>query len=274
MQFIGQEENLKIINTWKYLPNFIIIQGDAHTGKTYLTLQICKLFKLHYVEIGNTAKEVRNLIDVMKLNSNTLYHFKNFETASLEAKNALLKITEEPIPGNYIVITGGPQIKTLQSRARIILMAPYSEADMCQYMEPIYPNPKLQLRLIHAGINTPAKVYYYKEYAHIESLLNFAYEVFNKITYLSPEYIISMLSRFEDKYDEGIDACMLFLIMLINIIEDNIKTKGYYSYEPILNILLMGKKLLSKEDTLRRKMLLFRIFYNIYELGVIQNEKP
>lgn len=274
MQLIGQEDNLKIINGWKTLPNFVIIQGDPHTGKTYLTLQICRIFKLHYVEVGNSVKEVRNLIDVMKPDSNTLYHFKNFESASLEAKNALLKVTEEPILGNYIIITGGPQIKTLQSRARKILMSPYSEEDMHLYMKSIYPDEELQSKLINAGINTPAKVYYYKQYEHIEPLLNFTYDVFEKITYISPEYIISMLSRFEDRYDEGIDACMLFLTMLINLIENSIKIKRYYSYNDILNILLQGKKTLSKETTLRRKMMLFKIFYKISKLGVGISEKP
>ena len=42
MQFVGQEANLKIIDKWSKLPNFIIIQGDEHTGKTYLTKYICE----------------------------------------------------------------------------------------------------------------------------------------------------------------------------------------------------------------------------------------
>ena len=50
MYIIGQHENLESINKWKDLPNFLIIQGDRHMGKSYLTLYLCEKFKLHYVK--------------------------------------------------------------------------------------------------------------------------------------------------------------------------------------------------------------------------------
>ena len=34
MQIIGQEANLALIDKWKEMPPFVIIQGDEHTGKT------------------------------------------------------------------------------------------------------------------------------------------------------------------------------------------------------------------------------------------------
>lgn len=148
MQLVGQKDNLDIINTWKTMPPFTIIQGDEHTGKTYFTLYLCKHFNLHYNLISNKVDEVRSLIKTMKPNSNGLYHFDNFNTASLAAKNALLKITEEPIPGNYIVITGGPQLKTLESRARRILMAPYSETEIKDYLNPYFPDEAIKNALI------------------------------------------------------------------------------------------------------------------------------
>lgn len=268
MQLIGQVNNLDMINRWDKLPNFVIIQGDEHTGKKYMVTYLCNKFKLHYVPIKNSVKEVRSLIDIMVPDSNTVYHFKNFDKASIQAKNALLKITEEPVPGNYIVITGGPQIKTLESRARRILMEPYTLSEMKSYMRPFFPEESDQVKLYNAGINTPAKVNFYKKYEHIQQLLDYAYEVFGKLTYLSPNTYIPMLKMFEDKYDnDKTDACLLFINMLINIIESNIKDKHYYSYKPMLSVLLNGKKALLREPTLRRKMLLFRMFYTISMKG-------
>ena len=53
--------------------------------------------------------------------------------------------------------------------------------------------------------------------------------------------------------------------MLINILENKVKNKRYYSYSRILTILLNGKKELIRQPTLKRKMLLYKIFYEIYQ---------
>lgn len=273
MQLIGQKHNLEIIDKWEELPQFLIIQGGPNTGKKYLTLYLCKKFGLRYSPMKNSVKNVRQLVEYMSPDKNEVYHFDNFDDASIAAKNSLLKITEEPIPGNYIVITGGPQIKTLESRAKRIIMEPYSIDEMDSYMSNIWKDKNLKHNLFICGINTPAKVQIYKKYEPIEKLLNYVCDVFEHITYISPDYIISMLQMFEDRYDkvtEGnepkIDAVMLFLNMLINMIKYNIEDKQFYSYYKILDILLDAKKKLQNEHTLRRKMLLFTTFYKIQQL--------
>lgn len=265
MQFIGQKENMEMINKWTSLPNFLIIQGDQHMGKRYLTIWLAEKFNLSYRELNKSVGSIRDTIAKLRSNDNILYHLDNFESASLAAKNALLKVTEEPIKGNYFVITGGPQIKTLESRARRIIMSPYTREELSIFLDKYYPDKQLQNRLIIAGINSPAKILYYKDYEALEPLVNYAHDIFTKITYITPESILKLLPRFENRYDNKIDATMLFLTMLINIIEYNIKEKGYHSYMNILKILLKGKKELSVQPTLKRKMLLFDIFYNIYK---------
>lgn len=79
-----------------------------------------------------------------------------------------------------------------------------------------------------------------------------------------------MLRRFETRYNEGIDPCLLFLSMLINIIETDLKQKQFYSYYNILDTLMTAKQSLEREPTLNRKFLLYKTFYNIYLLGVIK----
>ena len=266
MQLVGQENNIDIINKWSTMPNFVIIQGENHSGREFMTLYFCNKFKLHYVPVKNSVKEVRALINVMSPNSNTVYHFKNFDTATLQAKNALLKVTEEPVPGNYIVITGGPQLPTLESRARRIIMEPYKLEDMVKYMDPYFSKDVNKEQLYIAGINTPAKVEYYKKYEKLQNLLTYTLDVFNKITYITPNDFIAMLGNFENRYDaDKTDACLLFINMLIKLTEHKIQTNHYYSYRYILDCLLDGKKQLLRENTLNRKLLIFRIFYNIYK---------
>lgn len=274
MQLIGQKNNLNIIDTWKDFPSFLIIQGAPHTGKKYFLLYLCKKFGLKYSSVKNAVKNVRQILQYMSPNSNMVFHLDDFDNASLAAKNSLLKITEEPMPGNYIAITGGPQIKTLQSRAKRIVMEPYTLQEMQTYMSSIWNDSTLTQNLYIAGLNTPAKVQMYKDYEALTGLLNYTQEIFNHITYISKENIISMLGRFEDRYDRikdddgkaRIDACMLFLDMLINTIQYNIHQKKLYSYFDILDILLNAKMQLQKEPTLRRKMLLFKTFAEIEQL--------
>lgn len=263
MQLIGQNENLDIINKWKTLPQFIIISGDEHTGKTHLITYLCSKFNLHYIKMKNGVGDVRKLIDIMEPNSETVYHFKNFDQASIQAKNALLKITEEPIPGNYIIITGSSQLKTLESRARRIHMNPYSKEEVIKFMANYFVSDNLMNQLYCCGVNTPAKVIQYKDYENLQALADFTFEVFQKITYISIDDIIVLLGKFDSRY-EGTDACLLFITMLINLIEYNLKQKRLYSYYNILEILIEGKRSLVKEPTLNRKFLLYRMFYNIY----------
>ena len=266
MQLIGQKNNINLINSWTKLPNFTIIQGDKNTGKHYLVLYLCEKFNMHYVKVNNTVKDVRNLINVMEPNSNTIYHLDNFDEASLQAKNALLKITEEPVPGNYIVITGGPQIKTLESRARRILMEPFTYNDLLSCFKSNIPDIDAY-KLFKVGINTPAKIEYYKKYDQLNEVLNLAINTFEKITYITPDTIIPILKEFDDRYDKGIiDKCLLYLDMLISLIENYILNTPYNSYLPILNIIMEYKNKLIKENTLRRKMLIFSMLYEIYIL--------
>lgn len=267
MQFIGQKANLDIISKWDKLPNFTIIQGDKHTGKSYLALYLCNLFGLKYVKISNGVDEIRNLINSMTEGANIVYHLKDFDTASVQAKNALLKITEETPAGNYIIVTGNKQIPTLESRARKIVMNSYTKEEMFDFLSKYYMDniiPKLYM----AGLNTPSKVIYYKGYENIEPLLDYAYNIYNHISALSIDVIVYMTHKFESRY-EGIDPSVLFLDMLISIINYNTKNNlNYkYSFSNVLNILVDSKEILEKEPTLNRKMFLFQTFYEIYSLG-------
>lgn len=264
MQIVGQKSNLELINSWSEMPNFIIIKGDRNTGKTTLALAMCEKFNMHYVKMKNGVNDVRELIKLMAPNSNTVYHFKDFDKASIQAKNALLKITEETPVGNTIIITGSTQIRTLESRARKLVMGAYSLEEMRPYMQKYIQAFDTQQKLYYAGINTPSKVEKYCKYEQLEQLLNFAYQVFNKITMLEDMDCISIMSSFQSKKEKDeIDTVLLFLSMLIHIIETNILNKQQYDFYKILNVLISAKESIEKDYTLNKKFILFRTFYTL-----------
>lgn len=264
MQLVGQKQIMDIVDKWEELPNFLIIQGPRHYGKTYLLIYLCKKYGLHYVKMKNNVSDVRELITLMRKDSNTLYHFKDFDSASLQAKNALLKITEEPKQGNYIAITGNTQIKTLESRAKKLIMAPYIEQDMVEYMKKYYSDLEDEQRkkLYLSSIDTPAKVEYYSKCDQLYEIQTFAEQVFEKLTYINALDCMTIYNKFLSKY-ESVDNVILFLNMLIKIIENNILEKQVYHYYEILNILIDAKEKLERDRTLNRKFMIYRVFYQI-----------
>lgn len=267
MQLIGQTKNLEIIDKWNKLPNFIIIQGDRHMGKTYLTKYICNKFGISYVAMNNSIKNVRGLINDMTAGANVAYHFKDFDKASIQAKNALLKISEETPKDNTIIITGSRQIRTLESRARKLVMSAYTKEEMLTYISKYFLSEKA-FDYFKAGFNSPPKVLLYKEYEGLDELLNYAYNIFNQLPVINIDIIISMLGQFENKY-EKLDAVILFLDMLINIINYKSKYELDYSYsfQNVLDNLIECKEMLMSDPTLNRKFALYKTFYNILLLG-------
>lgn len=263
MQFIGQTRNLEIIDKWEKLPNFIIIQGDRHTGKTYLAKYICNKFNISYVAMKNGISDIRGLLETMSVGANVAYHFKDFDKASLQAKNALLKVAEETPAGNTIIITGNKQIPTLESRARKLVMSSYTKEEMLTYIAKYYTEDKV-FDYYKAGFNTPAKVLMYKEYADIDDVLNYAYNIFDHLPVMSIDMVVYLTHRFESRYDK-LDVSILFLDMLINII--NYKSKyelNYgYSFQNVLDNLIECKEAIMKDPTLNRKFMLYKAFYNV-----------
>lgn len=266
MQIIGQKHNLELIEKWKELPQFIIITGEDHIGKTYFTQYLCKKYGLHYHKMSNDIKSVKNLVSEMSPNSKTLYHFKDFNSASIQSKNALLKITEEPIPGNYIVITGSNTLSTLESRGRKIILNPYSLEEFIEYSKTYIDDVDYIENLYMCGINTPAKLFLYKDVEDLKDLLELVNQIFTKLTYIGLNDIFKIIQMFDYKYDKELDKCLLFLNMLISYIEFNLCIKQLYSYKSILAILMSAKYDLIKTPSLNRKMLLYDTFYQIFNL--------
>ena len=264
MQVVGQKTIMSIIDRWEDIPNFIIIQGDSNTGKTYLAQYISQKFNMTYMQLDNGIKTIRDLLSIMTKGANMVYHFKNFDKASIQAKNALLKVTEETPEGNTIIITGKKQISTLESRARKLVLESYSEYDIVEFAKP-YFTEKLLKDYYMVGIDTPSKVLMYKDYKNIDDLLKYVLEIYNKLSYMGMDTVIDMISKFSSRYGDGLDVCILFLDMLVNII--NAKSKEYsgykYSYQNVLDYIIDCRETLLRDNTLNRKMLLYKTFYAI-----------
>lgn len=272
MQLIGQQNNLNLISTWKSFPNFLIIKGERHSGKKYLISYLCEnQFKLKFdCELLNKAgvQDIREFVKNMVPNANIVFYIDNFEKASIESKNALLKITEETPPGNYIVISDQNPLETLESRAVIINMEPYKLTDLLELYIEKFPEIDPE-KLFNAGINTPAKIIYYTKISQLGDLLDLTYKICDKITYLDILDILpifNIVSTYYEKTQE--DLCLLFLDMLINLIETKIRNNLKHSYLDILKIIVEIKNQLVAQSALNRRLLLIKMTYRLNQLQV------
>lgn len=136
---IGQETLIQSIKTTitegKY-PRFSIFIGDKGSGRQTIiknmlnslgNLQIC----------GIEVDSVRDTIEqAYKVVSPMVYVFPNADTMSVAARNALLKVTEEPPNNAYFVMTllnAENTLPTIRSRAFLYYMDSYTKEQIVKY---------------------------------------------------------------------------------------------------------------------------------------------
>ena len=130
---IGQQNNIKTLIKWrcnKSVPRFIIIAGDEGSGRLTFAKAILKTINAKGVIMGNSISDVRDTIEqAYYITQPTCYIFRNADDMKNEAKNALLKVVEEPPNNAYFIMTVhniDNMLGTIRSRGTVIKMEPYS----------------------------------------------------------------------------------------------------------------------------------------------------
>lgn len=135
-KIVGQK---KIINwvdnlTVDSFPHFIVLIGAKGSGKRTIAKYIADKLSAVYVECDIKVDAVRNAITLAStVETPIVYCFANSDTMRAEAKNAMLKITEEPPKNAYFVLTvidESTLLETIKSRATVIRLEPYTAEDM------------------------------------------------------------------------------------------------------------------------------------------------
>lgn len=136
---IGQlstQEGLKRIVNY---PRFTIITGIQGSGKKTLARLIGKQLNAHIIIAGTKVDEIREIINLSyKQTEPTVYILPDTDKMSIAAKNALLKVTEEPPTKSYFIMTLidiNNTLETLKSRGTVIPMEAYSPEDITSYWE-------------------------------------------------------------------------------------------------------------------------------------------
>lgn len=121
----------------KTFPQSVVLVGQPGSGRKTLIKYICK--KLGSVEAtyGIGIDAIRQMIiESYKVATPMVYVLPDADKMSQAAKNALLKITEEPPQRAYFIITVSDVnslLATIRSRAYIFYMDPYNSNEIFSY---------------------------------------------------------------------------------------------------------------------------------------------
>lgn len=137
---IGQEKLLSKIDklTLSSFPRFTLIVGPKGSGKKLVCREIANKLKCPLVPIGVSVEEIREVIVNSYRNTEPIvYVIPDTDKMSVAAKNALLKITEEPPQKAYFILTVtdlSNMLKTLISRACVLKMDNYTNNELREYL--------------------------------------------------------------------------------------------------------------------------------------------
>ena len=146
-------------------PRFSIFVGPKGSGKrTFVHEVVIKgITDGLYEECGIKVDEIRELItDAYKIHSTAVYFIPDADNMSLAAKNALLKVTEEPPNNAYFIMTLEDEnntLETIKSRATIFHMDRYTPNEIEEYFKQKYGVVwDREIPIIRSLCETPSEV--------------------------------------------------------------------------------------------------------------------
>ena len=214
---IGQVNNLATIQSWvegNSVPRFIIISGSKGSGRYTLTRELSKRMGAYLVECELSVDAVREAVkNCYRCAGVTVYLFRNADKMSTAAKNALLKITEEPPRQAHFVVTvqnSENMLETLRSRGTSLSMEPYDKADLDTFYYQHEQAFDLEVRDL---ADTPGMMLELAE-AGCHDLVDFANMVIDNIGLVTGVNAFKIGNRIKVKEDgEGWDPNLFFPVL-------------------------------------------------------------
>lgn len=243
---VGQKNILEWIdkNIEKF-PGFIVIVAPRGCGKRLLASYIANKMKATYVRCGVKVDEVRNIIDsAYATKDKILYCMEDADTMRAEAKNAMLKVTEEPPKNAYFCMTvedDSSLLDTIKSRANVIHLEPYTESELQEYATK-YDGKIAQL----SAATSPYEVDMLYRYG--EDFVNYVNLVIDNIAEVQPANAFKSggklaLKNEEDKYDLKLFFGLFMNLCTERIIQNPLKyargiqvTSAYYNKVNMLGV--------------------------------------
>ena len=140
MKIIGQKKLLTDIDNLilnNNFPRYSIICGVEGSGKKLISAYIANRLNATLAPCDLSVNSVREVIDLSYTQTSpTVYMWANANGMSINAKNAVLKVTEEPPQNAYFIMTTdniNGLLGTLISRGTVFNINPYSVNELEDY---------------------------------------------------------------------------------------------------------------------------------------------
>lgn len=144
MYVCGQKKLIAKINdliSESSFPAFSIIIGGTGTGKKVISEYISRKLNAEFIPCDISVDSVRNAIQESYIGNTgitRLFVFYDCDNMSVSAKNALLKVTEEPPKNTYFIMTAcdvSSMLPTVISRGTVFTIDQYTISDVYDFIE-------------------------------------------------------------------------------------------------------------------------------------------
>lgn len=188
-------------------PRFTILTGQRGSGKKLLARQIAKQLNGFTIMVDSKVDSIREMIEQSyKVATTTVYIIADADNMSVAARNALLKVTEEPPNNVYFIMTLQDSMNTLatiRSRGTVFSMDAYTVDDIKQCIGTVTDLDTIK-RFVRL-CETPYDVQLLKSYDS-EAFLSYVQLVFNNIAEVSGANAFKIADKIAladepDKYD-------------------------------------------------------------------------
>lgn len=206
-------------------PHFIVLIGERGSGKRTVAKYIASKLSLIYSECEISTEAVRDVIDIAyKSTTKVLYTFVDADNMKVQAKNAMLKITEEPPENAYFCLTisdDSTMLDTIRSRARVLYLQTYTPEDLQSY----YLTKRHSGNKMICNIATvPGDIDKLLEYG--SEFYDYVLLVADNIAEVESANAFKSSNKLALKNDEGWDL-KLFWKVFLYICKDRIKNEGW-----------------------------------------------
>lgn len=226
-------------------PRFSIFVGPKGSGKKTFVAELAGQMLVNYVRAFDVKIDtIRQIIaEAYKVVSPTLYFIPDADNMSNAAKNALLKVTEEPPNNAYFIMTLEDEnntLETIRSRGTIFRMSPYKANEIGTYFYDKYHanHGEEEAQIIRDICETPGEVDTVMSYG-ITEFYDYVQLVVDNIADVSLANSFKIPSKVALKdTDEGYDL-RLFWKAFINVIVD----RAIITNEPLYAVGVTSKYL-------------------------------
>lgn len=204
-------------------PRFAILVGAKNSGRKMIAKHIANEIGARPIFSDIKVDAIREIIPLAyKQSEPTVYILADADKMSPAAKNALLKVTEEPPRKSYFIMTIQDEqqtLATLRSRGTILRMNPYTPDELIQYANKETVNfclDEIEEQIVSAICQVPGDVDMLVRY-NIKDFYKYVETVVQNIGVVNGANAFKIGSKLSVKEDDGNWDIALFMRAVMTI---------------------------------------------------------